>query len=40
MGRITVSYMVVKTEVVDGAPADHGRRSIAKAGLAASILAL
>lgn len=40
MGRITVSDMVVKTEVVDGAPADHGRRFLIKAGLAASILAL
>jgi 4-carboxymuconolactone decarboxylase len=40
MGPITVSDMVVKTEAVDGAPADHGRRSLIKAGLAASILAL
>jgi len=40
MVRITVSYMAVKTEVVDGVPADHGRRSIIKAGLAAIILAL
>jgi 4-carboxymuconolactone decarboxylase len=40
MGLIAVSDMVVKTEAVDGAPADHGRRSLIKAGLAASILAL
>ena len=40
MGRITVSDMVVKTEAVDGGPAHHRRRSLIKAGLAASILAL
>ena len=40
MGRITVSDMVVKIEGVDGGPADHRRRSLIKAGLAASILAL
>jgi 4-carboxymuconolactone decarboxylase len=40
MGRITVSDMVVKIEAVDGGPADHRRRSLIKAGLAASILAL
>jgi 4-carboxymuconolactone decarboxylase len=40
MVRITVSDEVAKTEVVNGAPADLGRRSLIKAGLAASILAL
>jgi 4-carboxymuconolactone decarboxylase len=40
MVRITVSDEVAKTEVVKGAPADLGRRSLIKAGLAASILAL
>jgi 4-carboxymuconolactone decarboxylase len=40
MGRITVSDVVAKTEAVNGSPADHGRRSLIKAGLTASIPAL
>jgi 4-carboxymuconolactone decarboxylase len=40
MGLITVSDVVAKTEAVNGAPADFGRRFLIKAGLAASVLAL
>ena len=40
MGRITVSEVVAKTEAVNEAPNDSGRRFLIKAGLAASILTL
>src|SRR5438270_6282839 len=40
MGQITCSDVVAKTESMKGAPADFGRRSLIKAGLAASILTL
>jgi 4-carboxymuconolactone decarboxylase len=40
MGRITISDVVAKTEAVNEAPDDFGRRFLIKAGLAASILTL
>jgi hypothetical protein len=40
MGQITFSDVVAKTESMKGVPADFGRRSLIKAGLAASILTL
>jgi alkylhydroperoxidase/carboxymuconolactone decarboxylase family protein YurZ len=40
MGRITISDVAAKTEAVNEAPDDFGRRFLIKTGLAASILTL